>query len=79
MRRYFAILRFAILKICFIFNYVDIHVSLCMNVRVSAGASGCQRNKNPLELKLYVVLSCPLWVLETQPVSSARAVNVHKL
>ena len=52
MRRYFAILRFAILKICFIFNYVDIHVSLCMNVRVSAGASGCQRNKNPLELKL---------------------------
>jgi hypothetical protein len=34
-----------------------------------------QRASDPLELELQAVVSCLMWVLETEPGSSARAVS----
>lgn len=44
------------------------NVGLCMLVRVSVQA--CV--SDPVELKFYVVVSRPVWVLDTQLRSSAR-------
>lgn len=47
-------------------------------VHVSAAGGGGQRSTmHPLELVYQALVGCSLWVLETEPLSSGRAVSAH--
>lgn len=49
------------------------HVSVCEYVHMDKGAPRHQRYWVPLELELQImVVTCPVWVLETELGSSAR-------
>lgn len=66
-----------ILNMCF---KIDVHVCPCVCACVRVCACACpmevRRGLERLELKLQVVVSCLMWVLDTELGSSARAASV---
>lgn len=62
-------------RFIFIFIYVYMRVSMHVFVMCLSSSKGKKRASDPLELKLYVFVSCPTWVLVTKFRSFERATH----
>lgn len=59
------------------FLLINMCVFVCMSLHIPCVGvfHGSQRMSDSLKFELYVVMSCVMWMLETEPASFARAVS----